>query len=233
MWTCPRFTPPHCFPARIGAALLIGGIDGKVQLVEDGGSSRWPAHATGAAILRCCNTGCGAGAQIIASGSGEAASDSLRAYELPGAGGHPGQRAAGHGRHGDGAVAAPDGKSVFAVVRKARQTNMRWTVLRQVAISCLLAALALPAAARTRPHYGGTLRVEIEGDPWQRPGGSLARRLVFDGLTRMDADGTARSRPWPCEWESENNDHRWQFWLRPGVRFHDGSALTSAAVKTH
>ncbi|HET6170755.1 MAG TPA: ABC transporter substrate-binding protein, partial [Terracidiphilus sp.] len=101
-------------------------------------------------------------------------------------------------------------------------------MLRQVATSCLLVALALPALARTRPHYGGTLRVEIEGDPWQRPDG-LPRRLVFDGLTVLDASGSVRPAL-ATEWESENNDHRWLFRLRPGVHFHDGSPLTSAAV---
>jgi peptide/nickel transport system substrate-binding protein len=102
-------------------------------------------------------------------------------------------------------------------------------VLRQVAISCLVALLALPAAARTRPHYGGTLRVEIEGDPLPQHGG-LARRLMLDGLTRMGADGMVRPSL-AIRWQSENGDHRWQFWLRPGVHFQDGSALTSAAVE--
>ena len=92
----------------------------------------------------------------------------------------------------------------------------------------MLLSLALPASARTRPHYGGTLRVEVEGDAWTLRGG-LARRLVLDGLTRMDADGAARPAL-ALRWESENNDHRWQFWLRPGVHFSDGSALTSAVV---
>ncbi len=101
-------------------------------------------------------------------------------------------------------------------------------MLRQIAISCLLVALALPTLARTRPHYGGTLRIEIEGDPWQRPDG-LPRRLVFDGLTTLGADGSVRPAL-ATEWESENNDHRWQFRLRPGVHFHDGSPLTSVAV---
>jgi len=91
-----------------------------------------------------------------------------------------------------------------------------------------VAALALAAAARTRPHYGGTLRVEIEGDPWQRPGG-LARRMVLDGLTAMAADGTARPAL-AVEWKPEDDNHRWQFRLRSGVHFHDGTAMNSANV---
>jgi peptide/nickel transport system substrate-binding protein len=70
--------------------------------------------------------------------------------------------------------------------------------------------------------------VEIAGEPWQRPGG-LARRLVFDGLTSIGADGL----PQPAlavDWKSEDNDHRWQFRLRPGVHFHDGTPLTSVNV---
>jgi peptide/nickel transport system substrate-binding protein len=105
---------------------------------------------------------------------------------------------------------------------------MRWTVLRRFAISCLVAALALACHARTRPHYGGTLRVEIEGDPWNGPDG-LTRRLVFDGLTALAADGTVRAAL-AIEWETSDNDHRWQFHLRPDVHFQDGSALTSTAV---
>jgi len=101
-------------------------------------------------------------------------------------------------------------------------------VLRRFAISCMVAALALPGAARTRPRYGGTLRVEVEGDPWQRPGG-LARGLVLDGLTAMSLDGTARPAL-AVEWKSENDNHRWQFRLRPGVRFQDGSPLNSSGV---
>jgi peptide/nickel transport system substrate-binding protein len=103
-------------------------------------------------------------------------------------------------------------------------------VLRQLATSCLVALLALPAIARTRPHYGGTLRVEVEGDPLPQHGG-LARRLILDGLTRIGSDGS----PQPAlaiRWASENSDHRWQFWLRPGVHFQNDSALTSAAVET-
>jgi MarR-like DNA-binding transcriptional regulator SgrR of sgrS sRNA len=103
-------------------------------------------------------------------------------------------------------------------------------VLRQVVINSLIALLALPAAARTRPHYGGTLRIEIEGDPWQQPSG-LARRLTLDGLTRMDADGAVLPSL-AVQWRSENDNHRWEFHLRPGVHFSDGSLVTSVAVVT-
>ena len=102
-------------------------------------------------------------------------------------------------------------------------------MLRQVAFSCLVALMALPAVARTRPHYGGTLRVEVEGDAVPQHGG-LVRRLMLDGLTRIGSDGT----PQPAlaiRWTSENNDHRWQFWLRTGVHFQNDSTLTSVAVE--
>ncbi len=101
-------------------------------------------------------------------------------------------------------------------------------MLRRFAISFFLLSVAICAWGRTRPHYGGTLRVEIAGDPWQQPDG-IARRLVYDGLTQLDPDGALRPAL-ALSWESDGNNHRWQFRLRPGVHFHDGSPLTSAAV---
>jgi peptide/nickel transport system substrate-binding protein len=101
-------------------------------------------------------------------------------------------------------------------------------VLQRCAISFFLLLAVSCGWGRTRPHYGGTLRIETEGDPWQRPDG-LARRLVLDGLTRLDADGTVRPAL-AVDWKSENDDHRWQFRLRAGVHFQDGSPLTPVAV---
>jgi peptide/nickel transport system substrate-binding protein len=105
-------------------------------------------------------------------------------------------------------------------------------VLRRLANSLFIAAISLtsfaPATARSRPHYGGTLHVETAGDPWQRPSG-VARRLVFDGLTTVDAGGNVRAAL-SVDWESQDANHRWIFRLRPGVRFHDGGPLTSVAV---
>jgi peptide/nickel transport system substrate-binding protein len=108
------------------------------------------------------------------------------------------------------------------------RVNTRWTVFRRFAISFAFTLAALGATARTRPHYGGTLRVEVAGDPWQRPSG-IARRLVYDGLTQLDPSG-ALQPALAISWEQDNSFHRWQFRLRPGVRFHDGTALTSATV---
>ena len=101
-------------------------------------------------------------------------------------------------------------------------------MLRRFAISFLLVLICACAWARTRPHYGGSLHVEVAGDPWQGPD-ALARRLVLDGLTALDANGLV-SPALAVEWQSDSGDHRWQFRLRQGVHFHDGSQLNAAAV---
>jgi peptide/nickel transport system substrate-binding protein len=72
------------------------------------------------------------------------------------------------------------------------------------------------------------LHVEIEGDPWQRTDG-IARRLVFDGLTSLGAND-AIEPSLAISWESDSRDHRWQFRMRPGVHFHDGTLLTSVVA---
>ena len=46
----------------------------------------------------------------------------------------------------------------------------------------------------------------------------------------MDANGVAQPSL-AVRWASENGDHRWEFWLRPGVHFQDGTALTAAAIE--
>jgi len=63
--------------------------------------------------------------------------------------------------------------------------------------------------------------------------GSLAGRnissLIFDTLVTLDQ----RGRPQPAlasSWQSEPGSQRWQFQLRRGVTFSDGSALTADAV---
>jgi peptide/nickel transport system substrate-binding protein len=105
---------------------------------------------------------------------------------------------------------------------------MKPTMSRLFVISSLVVCLALSANARTRPRYGGALRMETQSDPWRVPDG-IARKLVFEGLTRVDDSGAVLPAL-AIRWESQNDNHRWQFWLRPGVRFHDRAVLTPTAV---
>jgi hypothetical protein len=100
------------------AALLIAGIDGKVQLVENGALRPVSGTRDWGSDFAALNSGCGAGTQIIASGSGEALSDSLRAYELPAQEAIPASAPLAMEGTVTALWSAPDGKSVLAVVRK-------------------------------------------------------------------------------------------------------------------
>lgn len=85
----------------------------------------------------------------------------------------------------------------------------------------------MTAGARTRPHYGGTLRIEVQGDVWAADG--LARRLVLNTLTNLSDSGSAQPAL-AVQWSSQNAAQRWDFQLRPQVRFQDGTPLTAEAV---
>jgi hypothetical protein len=127
----PPFYSLAIVPRPSGFAVLTEGIDGKVQLAENGklhaiaGTRDWGSDL---AVLR---SGCGPGDQLIVSGSGDAASDSLRAYELPLHEAVP----ASEPLEVDGSVmaldVAADSKSLLAIVRKA---NMNYEVDRVTAI---------------------------------------------------------------------------------------------------
>ncbi|ABF40733.1 ABC peptide transporter, periplasmic ligand binding protein [Candidatus Koribacter versatilis Ellin345] len=101
----------------------------------------------------------------------------------------------------------------------------RTTFLLLVISSVLLTSLGF---ARTRPRQGGTLRVEMraEASQWMN---SAVRMLVFDSLTQMDDSGHV-GPALAVRWDSQSDDRRWQFWLRPDVRFHDGTPLSAATV---
>jgi len=105
---------------------------------------------------------------------------------------------------------------------------MKLTVSRWLVVISLLFASALTTAARTRPRYGGTLHVETRTDPLKSPDG-IARKLLFDTLTQVSANGELLPAL-AVSWESQSANHRWQFRLRSGVHFHDGSPLTAEAA---
>jgi peptide/nickel transport system substrate-binding protein len=102
-------------------------------------------------------------------------------------------------------------------------------------ISSLL-VLAGWTTAAVRPHYGGTLRIALREAPASLDPASLGAfqssrifPLIFEGLTRFDAHGRLQPQL-ATRWQVDSQSQRWQFWLRPGVKFQDGAALTSDAV---
>src|SRR6266849_8882263 len=116
---------------------------------------------------------------------------------------------------------------------------MRRIAYRFLAAISLLAA-ATSASAETRPHYGGTLRVMMQSAPnaldlltnatpadyW-----GIARTLSLIGDTLVKLDAQSRSQPaLAAAWQSDPSARRWQFTLRRGVKFHDGSAASPAAI---
>jgi hypothetical protein len=98
--------------------LLVSGVDGTVRMAEGSvmkaisGTRDWGSDFAG------LNSTCGAGAQIVASASGEAQSDSLRAYELPAQEAVAVSASLEMGGTVMSLSTAPDGASVWAVVRK-------------------------------------------------------------------------------------------------------------------
>jgi len=117
---------------------------------------------------------------------------------------------------------------------------MRFTKSRSLAaISAAIAALACVAAQAAAPRYGGTLHVRLRAssvslDPREWTPGSLSSAaseklasLVYDRLVTLD--DYAKFQPaLATEWLHDAAGRNWQFSVRPGVRFSDGSLLTPA-----
>ena len=95
---------------------------------------------------------------------------------------------------------------------------------------------ALHAGAETRPQYGGTLHIAMHAAPTsldpadQNQTDSFARRsltlLMFDTLVAADGNGLIHASL-AESWQPSDSERRWQFRLRRGVKFDDGTALTS------
>ncbi len=106
----------------------------------------------------------------------------------------------------------------------------RWIV----ASSLLIGALA--ANGETRPQYGGTVHVTMHAapsslDPADRSvPDSFARRgltaLIFDTLVTTDESGRAKAAL-AESWQPPRGNQHWQFRLRHGVKFHDGTPLSA------
>jgi len=100
--------------------------------------------------------------------------------------------------------------------------------------------IAANTAAATRPHYGGTLHVMLQTAPDAldlptnaTPDGywDMARTLSLIGDTLVELD--AQDRPQPAlavAWQSDPSARHWQFTLRRGLKFQDGSAASPETI---
>jgi len=113
-----------------------------------------------------------------------------------------------------------------------------WLVTSSIVVAAL-------ASGETRPQYGSTLRMATRIAPQNldptdksQPESGARRnltRLMFETLVTVDDRG--RLAPaLATSWQAGPGSQRWQFWLRRGVKFHDGSPLTpeaaAAAIRT-
>jgi len=130
---------------------------------------------------------------------------------------------------------------------------MKLFAWRLVAISSVMVG-ALAMHAETRPQYGGTLHVAMRAAPasldpaelaaeadaaGNAQGDSFARRslglLIFDTLVTMEDGGRAQpalATSWlvtsgQTSSRNQPGNRRWQFRIRSGVKFHDGTVLSA------
>src|SRR5881628_2328812 len=117
-----------------------------------------------------------------------------------------------------------------------RPKSMKLPFLASIAASGLL--LTATSIAGTRPHYGGTLRIQSRDsvtsldDIYAAPNTVLKQQLaenLFNRLTRIDESGN----PLPAlatAWKSDQQQRVWEFQLRSDVIFSNGAMLTSGDV---
>src|SRR5579884_3947799 len=111
-----------------------------------------------------------------------------------------------------------------------RRENMKPIGWRLLAVSSIL--LVASAQGAIRPQYGGTLRVmtrmgltSIDPADTAQPNSIFRRdldRLLFDTLVTIDNSGHLQPAL-AISWKSDPSLQRWEFRIRPGVTFDDGS----------
>jgi len=105
----------------------------------------------------------------------------------------------------------------------------------------LVALLALPAAGQDKPRYGGELIFPVPSEPPSYDGHreetfGLIHPIApfYNTLLRVDPHDPTGTKPAPDlaeSWTVTNDGRTYTFKLRRGVKFHDGSEMTSKDVK--
>jgi peptide/nickel transport system substrate-binding protein len=99
-------------------------------------------------------------------------------------------------------------------------------------LALLSSAAIAPSTAATRPHYGGSLTVELSS-PWTSldpaQWNTALSFPITETLVRLGTHGSV-DPALSVAWQHDADFKRWRFSLRPKVTFHDGEPLTGASA---
>jgi peptide/nickel transport system substrate-binding protein len=122
-----------------------------------------------------------------------------------------------------------------------KRFGWRWLAVSSVIVAVIVGALfgTGRAQAEVRPQYGGTLHISMRESPASLDpvesslsnsyGRRSLTRLLFETL--IDVDDSASPRGvLAVSWQQSGEGRRWQFLLRHGVHFHDGTSLIPEVV---
>ncbi len=104
---------------------------------------------------------------------------------------------------------------------------MKRPVWAWLALSSL--AFANAAQAATRPHYGGSLIIELSSAIDPAASNTALSIPITETLVRLNAHGGV-DLALCVAWQHDPDFKRWRFSLRPKVTFHDGEPLTGATA---
>jgi ABC-type transport system substrate-binding protein len=99
------------------------------------------------------------------------------------------------------------------------------------ALLALSSFVICPLTSATRPHYGGTLTVDLTS-AWATLAPSEIEAfapLIVETLVRINERGEGEPNL-AVNWQHDTDRKRWRFSLRPKVTFHDGEPLNAAAA---
>ena len=103
-------------------------------------------------------------------------------------------------------------------------------------VTILVLGLLLSGCGRGTPEYPDYLRLRLKDDPTSLdparivdvPGGALSAK-IYDGLARFDGEGKIVPGL-ASRWEISPDGRTYRFYLRSGIRFHNGREVSAADV---